>query len=82
VHSEPDVAVFTDLWLTSVQTHTNLDIGPFRPGVGGEVPLGIHCRRHRVLPPPESDEERVALRVHLPPAVSGEGRAEDALVFG
>ena len=82
MHSEPDVAVFTDLWLTSVEPHPDLDLGAFRPAVGGEIPLGIHCRRHRVLPPPERDEERVALRVHLPPAVSGEGRAEDALVFG
>ena len=53
-----------------------------RPGVSGQVALGGHGSRDRVLRPPEGDEEGVPLRVDLPTPVRLEGRAQNPLVLG
>jgi hypothetical protein len=47
-----------------------------------EIALRIDGGGDGILRPPEGDEERITLRVDLASAVSGECRAEDALVLG
>jgi hypothetical protein len=64
-----------------VDTHADTKLGVFRPGMFLETALARDRSRHRVLGPPEGNEERVSLRVDLVAAVFGEGLAQDSLMI-
>ncbi len=81
VDAHADVTVLSDLRLTGVQAHANLDGFALRPLVSGEVSLDGDSRVDRVLCPPEGDEEGVALGVHLAPVVRSHRGADQALML-
>ena len=65
---EADVALVAERRLAGVQAHAHANLGAARPCVGGERPLALDGRAHRVARARERVEERIALRVDLVPA--------------
>ena len=65
-----------------MQAHPHLDLSTVRPREVRERPLRIGRCGDRVLRALEDDEERVALRVDLEPAVPVESLAKQAAVLG
>jgi len=82
VDGEPEVGVAVDRDLPRVNPHPDADACWERPVVGDERTFAGDSRADRLARAVEDDEERVALRVHLAPAVLRERTAEDALVLG
>ena len=68
--------------LTRMDAHANPYPFPLRPGVPGKAPLHLDGRSDAPTGRGEDSEERVALGVHLPPAVRDEGGANYAVVGG
>ena len=82
VDADTHVALLSHLGLSRVQTHAHLDFRSFGPALRGQVALRIHGCCHGVGSGAEGDEEGVALGVHHPSIVGGEGRAQQARVLG
>ena len=76
VDVEPGVALLGHDRLAGVDAHPHPD------RTLGERLLPFACGRERVARPPEGDEEGVALRVDLDPAVRLESRPQRAAVLG
>ena len=81
MHTEADITLTTDGGLAGVDTHADTKLGVVRPGMFFETALAGDRSRHRVLGPPEGNEERVSLRVDLVASVFGEGLAQDPLMI-
>ena len=71
--ADPDVALLAHPRLTRVQAHAHFDGTPVRPALNRQVALSVDGGRDGVGSRAEGDEERIALRVHHPPLVGGEG---------
>jgi hypothetical protein len=82
VHADAHVALLAYLGLARVQSHAHLDDDVLRPAARGEIALCADRRGDRLGRRAEGDEERVALRVHDPSVVRGEGGAQEASVLG
>jgi len=68
--------------LARVHAHAHAQLGAFWPVVRCEGALTVGGRSRGVAGPREDEEERIALRVDLLTAVSGERLAQKALVLG
>jgi hypothetical protein len=75
VHVHPHIALVGERRLAGVHAHANPD------APGRESLLSIPCGRDRVAGAREGHEEGVALRIHLDPAVSREGVAQQATML-
>ena len=80
MHAEPVVALGVERGLAGMNAHPNLDRRPLRPVVLGEGTLTGHRRGHRLPGCDERDEERIALRTDLEPAVLLECRPEQLVM--
>ena len=80
--ADPDVALLAHPRLTRVQAHAHSDCTSVRPALGRQVALSVDGGRDGVGSRAEGDEERIALRVHHPPVVGGEGTTQQPLVLG
>jgi hypothetical protein len=78
---DADVVTADDERLARVQAHAHADGGAVRPGVRGERLLGGYGRSQPGDRVREGDEEAVALRVDLAPAVPVEGVPQQPTVF-
>src|SRR5262249_60508730 len=76
------VTAVGDVCLACVEPHPHTNVDTVRPGVCGERALGLDGRACGVSGSAKRDEERVALRVDLPSAVSLEGDAQEPAVLG
>ena len=81
VDPDPDVALRGRRRLGGVDAHPDPELPPVRPRVAGEGSLPLARRPERVARPREGDEEGVALRVDLVPAVRRERLAEEPPVI-
>ena len=82
VHAEPDVSLAAQAGLSRVQAHANAQPHPGRPVVRGQRPLRRRRRQRGVAGSPEREEERVALRVHLPAPRGLEVLADEPAMLG
>ena len=69
MHTEPDVAVVREPWLTGVHADPDAYVGAFGPRLVVVRALNRDRSRHSVLRPAEGKEEALALGVHLPSAI-------------
>src|SRR5205823_389307 len=80
-HVEPEVALFADVRLASVQSHPYAHLAPVRPLVLVQGALRVDRSGDCVARPRKREEERVALRVDLPALSGAERLAHDPPVI-
>ena len=73
MHHQPGITVAIGDRLAGVHAHAHPQPHPVGPAMGGQRPLALSRRRHRVAGPREGNEERVTLGADLTPAELGEG---------
>jgi hypothetical protein len=81
MHTNPDIAIGAATRLAGVQPHPHPDLDARRPRLGEQVALRVDSRRNGVLRCLEGDEERIPLIVDLAPAVHGERRTQNPVMF-
>ena len=77
VQADPVVPLVSDQRLAGVEPHPDPALDTVRPLLGGERALGADRRLDGVLGAGEREEERVALVVHLAPALGLDGGPQD-----
>ncbi len=82
MHVDPDVAFLADHRLTGVDAHPDANLLTVWPGKRPERPLRGDGGGNGVAGTLERVEERVALRIELPPAPGTERVAHDPPVIG
>jgi hypothetical protein len=75
VHIDPDITLLSYMWRPGMDPNSHLD------RTGSQALDRLRGRLERSRRRRESHEERVALRVHLDSAMSGEGLAQDAAML-
>jgi len=73
---EPDIPLVALFRLSRVEAHADLELEPGGPADGRERPLRVPRRPERGIGAAECDEDCVALRVDLGPAVHPGGLAD------
>src|SRR5918996_3579552 len=78
---EAEVALLAEGRLARVEAHPHAHVFPARPSLLGVGPLRRDRARHGITRAGEGEEQRVALRVDLDPAVGAVRLADDAAVL-
>jgi hypothetical protein len=81
VHTKAHVPLTGRTWFSRMHSHSHPNLDTLRPTMPGKSALSLGRARNRITSAAIRDEERVALRVDLPPFVGGEALAENPLVI-
>ena len=82
MNRKADIALARRRRLPGMDADPNTHVRTVRPGVVGERALDRNCRRDGVGSTPESDEERVTLRIDLLAPMRRKRLAEHTLLIG